>query len=167
MFLGLNMEKKKKISLSCLMGLGIFAMIASIVKTVELRAITSQADLTYAMANLAIWWTLEAYFVLIATSIPTLKPIVSRSGQHSKNSSSKKPSPGCRLSSQGYKIRPDSLEEPDQLLSHCVGSGGSQESSYTVGVESYPLEDGYWNLRQGKLGEDGIERTTTIGVNYR
>lgn len=28
------------------------------------------------MAVLAIWWTLEAYLVLIAASIPTLKPLI-------------------------------------------------------------------------------------------
>ncbi|EZF10705.1 hypothetical protein H112_08068 [Trichophyton rubrum D6] len=55
----LNMEIKK-VSLSLLMGLGIIAMIASITKTIQLQAITAKADITYAMAHLATWWTLEA-----------------------------------------------------------------------------------------------------------
>ncbi|PLB51569.1 integral membrane protein [Aspergillus steynii IBT 23096] len=76
MFWKLNMEWKKKFSLSFLMGLGIFAMIASVVKTIQLRAIAVTDDQTHAMANLAIWWTLEAYLVILAASIPTLRPIV-------------------------------------------------------------------------------------------
>ncbi|KAI0015524.1 integral membrane protein [Xylariomycetidae sp. FL0641] len=72
----MNMKWKQKLSLSVLMGLGAFSMVASIVKTVQLQAITQTADLTYAMANLAIWWSLEAYLVLIAVSIPTIRPIL-------------------------------------------------------------------------------------------
>ncbi|RAL11831.1 uncharacterized protein BO97DRAFT_453454 [Aspergillus homomorphus CBS 101889] len=171
MFWGLNMEKKRKISLSCLMGLGVFAMIASIVKTVQLRAITSQADLTYAMAHLAIWWTLEAYFVLIATSIPTLRPIVTRTTRHSRSVSSKKPSRlnslRCRLSSHGYNLRSDSLDGPGQLLGHFAASGGGQESPCIVGGEAHPLkEGGHGAVRQGRWREGGIEKTTTIGVVY-
>ncbi|KAI0472778.1 integral membrane protein [Xylariaceae sp. FL0804] len=91
LFWDLNMQWKQKASLSFIMGLGIFSMIASIVKTVNLRAITETDDLTYAMAKLAIWWTLEAYFVLIAVSIPTIKPILkgpstSTDGSFSRNS---------------------------------------------------------------------------------
>ncbi|KAI0480022.1 integral membrane protein [Xylaria cf. heliscus] len=76
LFWNLNMEWKQKASLSALMGLGVFAMVASIVKTIKLQAITETEDLTYAMAELAIWWTLEAYLVLIAVTIPTLRPII-------------------------------------------------------------------------------------------
>ncbi|KAI0860849.1 integral membrane protein [Xylaria cubensis] len=78
LFWNLHMEWRQKASLSVLMGLGIFGMVASIVKTIELRAITQTEDLTYAMAVLGIWWTLEAYLVLIAVSVPTLRPIMKR-----------------------------------------------------------------------------------------
>ncbi|KAI1204110.1 uncharacterized protein F4807DRAFT_472677 [Annulohypoxylon truncatum] len=76
LFWNLNMEFKQKLSLSCIMGLGIFAMIASMVKTINLRSLAETYDPTYAMAELAIWWTLEANFVLLAVSIPTLRPIL-------------------------------------------------------------------------------------------
>ncbi|OTA68573.1 integral membrane protein [Hypoxylon sp. EC38] len=76
LFWNLKMETKQKISLSCMMGLGIFALAASIIKTINLRAFTDTTDLTYAMARLAIWWTLEAHLVLLAVSIPTLRPIL-------------------------------------------------------------------------------------------
>jgi len=68
-------------------------MIASIIKTIELRAITAKDDATYAMAKLAIWWTLEASLVLIAASIPTLRPIIkSATGNSCTRSGISKPS---------------------------------------------------------------------------
>jgi type IV secretory pathway VirB2 component (pilin) len=76
LFWNLKMSWKQKGALSCIMGLGVFAMVASIIKTVNLRALTATSDLTYEMARLAIWWTLEANFVLIAITIPTLRPII-------------------------------------------------------------------------------------------
>ncbi|KAI0384613.1 hypothetical protein F5Y04DRAFT_277339 [Hypomontagnella monticulosa] len=76
LFWNLQMHWRQKVFLSLIMGLGIFAMIASIIKTINLQAITQRQDLTYAMARLAIWWTLEAYLVLIAVSIPTIRPIL-------------------------------------------------------------------------------------------
>ncbi|KAI1630918.1 hypothetical protein F4809DRAFT_634625 [Biscogniauxia mediterranea] len=76
LFWNLNMEWKQKAFLIGIMGLGVFAMIASIVKTIQLQALTQTDDLTYAMAKLAIWWTLEAYIVLVAVSIPTIRPIL-------------------------------------------------------------------------------------------
>ncbi|KAI1417112.1 hypothetical protein F5Y13DRAFT_204453 [Hypoxylon sp. FL1857] len=76
LFWNLNMQWKQKAFLSGIMGLGIVAMVASIVKTVQLRAITEVSDITYTMATLAIWWTLEANLVLIAVSIPTIRPIL-------------------------------------------------------------------------------------------
>ncbi|KAI1770224.1 integral membrane protein [Hypoxylon cercidicola] len=94
LFWNLNMEWKQKVSLSVMMGLGVFAMIASIIKTVHLKAITATNDLTYAMAELAIWWTLEAYLVLLAVSIPSLRSLKvkttrsQRSHSHSRELSS-------------------------------------------------------------------------------
>ncbi|OTA82739.1 hypothetical protein M434DRAFT_37017 [Hypoxylon sp. CO27-5] len=76
LFWNLNMQWKQKVFLSGIMGLEVVAMIASIVKIVQLRAITQVTDLTYTMAILAIWWTIEANLVLIAVSIPTIRPIL-------------------------------------------------------------------------------------------
>ncbi|KAF3057244.1 integral membrane protein [Daldinia childiae] len=73
LFWNLSMHWKQKVFLSSIMGLGIFAMIACVVKTIELGALTHTDDLTYQMAKLAICWTLEAHIVLISASIPTVR----------------------------------------------------------------------------------------------
>ncbi|KAI0896496.1 hypothetical protein F4806DRAFT_464727 [Annulohypoxylon nitens] len=87
MFWNLRIESKQKVRLSCIMGLGMFAMVASIIKTINLRSLAETHDPTYAMARLAIWWTLEAYFVLLAVSIPALRPILRSPRDFARNRS--------------------------------------------------------------------------------
>ncbi|KAF2472656.1 uncharacterized protein BDR25DRAFT_160792, partial [Lindgomyces ingoldianus] len=74
----LNMKLSEKISLICLMGLGIFAMAASIVKTILLKAVGSSNDYTYTTAIVILWNTIEQYLTIIGASVATLKPLIRR-----------------------------------------------------------------------------------------
>ncbi|KAL4869524.1 hypothetical protein BDV12DRAFT_196154 [Aspergillus spectabilis] len=150
MFWNLNMEWKKKVSLSCLMGLGLFAMIASIVKTVQLRAIAATDDLTHAMAHLSIWWTLEANLVVLAASIPTLRPIVA-APRHPR-SEGKQRVWKRRLGAIFHRGHKNASEETGsfQLL-----DGSSQDTS------TYRRMEQSNNQRKGQ-----IEKTMTIGIMY-
>ncbi|KAG8208466.1 Integral membrane protein [Trichophyton interdigitale] len=158
----LNMEMKKKISLSLLMGLGIIAMIASIIKTVQLQAITAKADITYAMAHLATWWTLEAYLVIIATSIPTLRPIMSTNRQRDKSNKRSNISD----SHQASYVHSKQFERSDdpKLLDRSCGSRNSTPNNGDV----YLMEEGHRQDGDGYSSEgiDGIKKETTIGVTY-
>ncbi|KAL4887397.1 hypothetical protein BJY04DRAFT_212434 [Aspergillus karnatakaensis] len=160
LFWSLNMEWKKKVSLSCLKGLGLFAMIASIVKTVQLRAIAATDDLTHAMAHLAFWWTLEANLVILAASIPTLRPIV-----HPRARSQPATSPGSqniplwwgRLTSPLWR-GPKGVAEESAIDSFQLLSLSSRESRRG----SQPLEQG----EDSGLKKGAIKKTTTIGIVY-
>lgn len=81
----LNMELRTKVALCILMGLSFFAMIACIVKTVELRALGDRMDFTHGTANFVIWFTIEQYIVIIAASVPTIRPLALRLSQNWKN----------------------------------------------------------------------------------
>ncbi|KAJ2995402.1 hypothetical protein NUW58_g1279 [Xylaria curta] len=74
----LQMKLSQKLSLIALMGLGVFAMVGSILKTVYLPSVGSKDDYTYHTANLIIWWMVEGYLVIIAASIATLRPLIAR-----------------------------------------------------------------------------------------
>ena len=74
----LQMEFHTKLALSVLMGFSIFAMIACIVKSIELKVLGSRNDFTYNSSRFIIWLTVENYVVIIAASIPTLRPLVLR-----------------------------------------------------------------------------------------
>lgn len=127
-------------------------MIASIIKTVQLKAITATADLTHAMAELAIWWTLEVFLVLIATSIPTLKPIIrsSENGSRSKINGSK-----IRQTTFSSHRSPFKRKEDPQLL--------REENNSPI--ELYSLDT---DVNRGiHMSEQSrIEKTRTIGIEY-
>lgn len=132
-------------------------MTASIIKTIELRAITAAADLTYAMAQLAIWWTLEANLVLIATSIPTLGPIVRRQHRHPSSVPD-----GSSRSSKGGGAQ--AATRPWHTLFYAKRSKterGSSEDLWQGVPEAYPLEECV-SREQSRC----IKKTTTIGVGY-
>ncbi|KAI0965546.1 hypothetical protein F4678DRAFT_452353 [Xylaria arbuscula] len=74
----LQMELSQKVSLVILMGLGIFAMVGSILKAVYLTSVGSRDDYTYHTSRLIIWWTVEGYLVIIAASIATLRPLIAK-----------------------------------------------------------------------------------------
>ncbi|KAI1097191.1 hypothetical protein F4804DRAFT_328354 [Jackrogersella minutella] len=117
LFWSLNMHWKQKAFLSGIMGLGIFAMIASIMKTIYLREITATSDQSYNMAMLAIWWTLEANLVLIAVSIPTVRPILKAPATFSRDQSGHHNNLNTFLSwKQAHENRSGGSQGPFELL---------------------------------------------------
>jgi hypothetical protein len=71
----LNMEIRTKLALCILMGMSIFAMVACVVKTIELQVLGTRDDFTWHASAFVIWFTVENYVVIIAASIPTLRPL--------------------------------------------------------------------------------------------
>ena len=78
----LNMKVSTKTALSIIMGMSIFAMIACIVKTVQLKYIGEREDFTYETSKFAIWFTTESYVVIIAASIPSVRPLLLKGIKH-------------------------------------------------------------------------------------
>ncbi|KAI0401466.1 integral membrane protein [Xylaria palmicola] len=76
LFWNLKMEKKQKLYLSCIMGLGVFASVASIAKTISFQSFTQTQDLTFALSQIAYWWAVEVNLVLVVVSIPVLSPLI-------------------------------------------------------------------------------------------
>lgn len=81
----LNMELRTRIALCIIMGLSFFAMICCVVKTIELQALGDRRDFTYQTSRFVIWFTIEQYVVIIAASIPTIRPLALRLSQRWKN----------------------------------------------------------------------------------
>ncbi|PMD64179.1 uncharacterized protein K444DRAFT_482016, partial [Hyaloscypha bicolor E] len=72
----LNITRRVKVILGVLMGMSIFAFAASIVKTIELGNLGKVSDFTYFTVSFIIWFTIENYVVIIAASIPSLRPLL-------------------------------------------------------------------------------------------
>ncbi|KAK4107818.1 hypothetical protein N656DRAFT_784967 [Canariomyces notabilis] len=167
MFWSLKMQWKQKVALSSLMGLGVFAMIASIVKTVGLRAITATDDLTYEMANLAIWWTLEANLVLIAASVPTLRPIFKVKRGQIRDGGSAGTGLGTWNRSQRIKMSTNDDSGPFVALSE---PESRDEADIGVQLKSYDNHGYQANAIAGQKAQDhvgdGIRRDFTVTVVY-
>jgi hypothetical protein len=65
------------------MGLGVFATVASILKTVELKNLATR-DFTYNATNLVYWYMAENWIIIIAACVPTLKPLYQKFSGTSK-----------------------------------------------------------------------------------
>ncbi|KAJ3474785.1 hypothetical protein NLG97_g9696 [Lecanicillium saksenae] len=157
LFWNLKMSLKQRISLSGMMGFGVFAMAASIFKTVELQAITSTENVTYEMAKLAIGWTLEANFVLIAASIPTLRPILKTKKQRDSHSGY-----GSRKSVQNRRNPQFPFEELDDDALHGATvetKGDSDNSTYQMSHVSHSDEIPFQEV-------DRIRRDITVAISY-
>ncbi|KAL4797223.1 hypothetical protein BDV19DRAFT_359160 [Aspergillus venezuelensis] len=75
----LQMKKKKeKLGVAIAMSLGIFAGAAAIVKTTYLVKLSAKADFTWEIVPLLNWAAVEDALTIIASAIPTLKPLLTK-----------------------------------------------------------------------------------------
>ncbi|OQD89751.1 hypothetical protein PENANT_c002G07823 [Penicillium antarcticum] len=73
-FWNLNLKLQVKLGLVTLLGLGLFAMVASIIKTVQTQILAhADDDPTTATINLDRWLYIETYLVIITASIPCIR----------------------------------------------------------------------------------------------
>ncbi|PSK43768.1 hypothetical protein B9Z65_7282 [Elsinoe australis] len=71
---------RSRIGLMALLCLSFLAMIACIKRTVEAKVLSEWADYTYDLVPYAIWVSVEINVVIIASSIPILRPLFKRHG---------------------------------------------------------------------------------------
>ncbi|QKX55412.1 uncharacterized protein TRUGW13939_02505 [Talaromyces rugulosus] len=71
----LNMKTRTKWGLAVVMGGGILGAAASLVKVVMMSNIKNTSDITYSWAPIALWYMTEMFAIIIAGSIPTLRPL--------------------------------------------------------------------------------------------
>ncbi|PSN70207.1 hypothetical protein BS50DRAFT_308404 [Corynespora cassiicola Philippines] len=75
MILKIQMNKRKKISLIGIMGLGIFATVAALIKAVHLNDYGKTGDWLWDSRNLTIWTVVETNVGIIAGNLPCMKPL--------------------------------------------------------------------------------------------
>jgi hypothetical protein len=133
----LNMELRTRIALCLVLGLSFFAGVACIVKTVELQALGDREDFTYNTYRFVIWFTVEQYIVIIAASIPTIRPLALRLSQKLKNRT-----PRGSVQNSGQHIMPPTDQD------------GSNDRSWTVISTTYPVR---LNTPDQLIGKGKIE----------
>ncbi|KAJ5752600.1 hypothetical protein N7520_009517 [Penicillium odoratum] len=76
-FWTLNLKLRVKLGLVTLLGLGVFAMVAAIIRTVQTRVLASyDMDPTIATIDYDRWLYIETYLVIITASVPFLRSLV-------------------------------------------------------------------------------------------
>ncbi|KAF7885516.1 uncharacterized protein EAF02_004025 [Botrytis sinoallii] len=75
---GLQMPKKNKLILCLLLGPGLFAAVAGIVKITYLYSLNAHSDITWVTYNLVMWSGAENFVVLVCGSVPPLKTLYDR-----------------------------------------------------------------------------------------
>ncbi|KAN0085117.1 hypothetical protein V8E54_001584 [Elaphomyces granulatus] len=75
-FWNMKLRLRLRISLMILLGLGLFAMVASIIKTVQIYVLSTTTDPTVHTVVLVRWLYIEAYLVIITSSIPCIRSLV-------------------------------------------------------------------------------------------
>lgn len=81
LIVGLQLSRRMKVGLSCLLGFGLLAAVCAIVKTVMLANLTHSEDVTYFIARLAFVTLLEAWIVLLVGCVPPLRPLFAQAAK--------------------------------------------------------------------------------------
>ncbi|RYO87814.1 hypothetical protein DL764_008808 [Monosporascus ibericus] len=119
----------------------------------------------YAMAELAIWWTLEAYLVLLAVSIPSLRPVL----KAKKPGSQRWVSSGRENSSfhSLKRARASNKNNPsgrDPFYGYTVLNEISRDDSNRAADTTFPHATHAGNGRIKFDGEDVIRKDVTVSV---
>ncbi|CAI6336589.1 unnamed protein product [Periconia digitata] len=122
----IQMPVKRRVGLSILLGLGLFAAVAGSIKTSKLAKLGARSDLTWEMYDLIIWAGTENFVVLFCGCIPPLKPLWDQLGGRG----------GSLLNSFHVSWRGTKITEDESLVSeqnHSLGAlAGSKKSSMSV-----------------------------------
>ncbi|OGE50290.1 hypothetical protein PENARI_c017G04799 [Penicillium arizonense] len=111
----LQVNRRVKASLVCILGLGIFACAAAFVKISILPNYGRNGDFLWDYTNLTIWVVTECNTGIMAGSLPTLKPLFKRVlGTYGSRSKTTREYHG----SKQYKLRSMSRSRGEQLHSH-------------------------------------------------
>ncbi|PYH63317.1 uncharacterized protein BO88DRAFT_376536 [Aspergillus vadensis CBS 113365] len=99
-FWSLSLKLRVKISLVVLMGFGLVAMVASIMRIVHLESIAERGDPTAATVQLTRWALAECYLVIITASMPCIRSLIIASVRNISSGN------GLRVVGSQYKISP-------------------------------------------------------------
>ncbi|KAF6217987.1 hypothetical protein HO133_006399 [Letharia lupina] len=158
-FWNLQMKTTKKVVLCLLFGTGVIAAVCAVFKTTKVSTLGKTTDITYDMTGLMTWTAVEQYTVLLAGSIPPLRPAI-------KELFNKASSTTYYRSRNTNTLR---LDDEATLTSSTVSPG--KTSAYTVGTkgrsEAFNGKRDSTEKILSEMGEGGIMMTTRIEVENR
>ncbi|EER25284.1 hypothetical protein D8B26_007908 [Coccidioides posadasii str. Silveira] len=149
----LQMSTRKKVALSAALSLGSIASAMAIIKCTQLQGLADQSNYTYSTAELVVWTNIEANVVVIASCIPTLKPLIERLSGTIK---------GSRGSSGRYYGR-YAKDSSGQIRSSSQRSKRFNSKKNSISITNAVSEESFLPTRETK---QGIRRTDDVCVEY-
>ncbi|EFR03424.1 integral membrane protein [Nannizzia gypsea CBS 118893] len=163
----LQMSKRTKTCLGCVLALGIVAMIAAIIKTIFLASLTARSDYTYDTISLTIWTNTEQYLIIIAACIPPLGPLLKiamgktpTAQQSNSNRYASKHSSGEQVQHPAF-LPKDSLLSTNESCCYPLREYKGRSRRWGDGRESVEDLD-FCEARRSQLG--GIMKTTEVHI---
>ncbi|KAB2110258.1 hypothetical protein AG0111_0g1264 [Alternaria gaisen] len=139
MLWGVQMNRRHKASLICILGLGTFATAAAFVKLSYLPAYGREGDLLWDSRNMTIWTVIECNVGIIAGNLPCLKPLFRSILVSTYGSGSRKTSQ-LRYHSSGYgsgSKQRSAARDYGQLASNKASDG--EYAAYGTAGKAYML----------------------------
>jgi len=158
MLWNVQINARTRASLICIMGLGVFACAAGIVKSAFISNYGKTGDFLWDSANLTIWYSVECNVGIVAACLPCLKPLFKRILESSfgYGSSSKKDT---------YKLRSHSHSE-GQRGSQYLRSRSPHRAKGRNAVKVNPLDD---NISEESIlaqqQPHAITKTTVVTID--
>lgn len=134
------------------------AGVAAIVKTVYLVALSKKADFTWELPTLFCWAAAEIALTIVASSIPTLRPLLKEWGLNSKTES--KTYPLRSISNNNNMFYPKSLQAQINTNVSTYSDRTKDESEVYQRESPVPTEQGH------KRESRGIRTTTDVTTTY-
>ncbi|KAL8998442.1 MAG: hypothetical protein Q9169_002479 [Polycauliona sp. 2 TL-2023] len=176
----LHMPRKRKIQLASIMCLGTFSAVAGAIKTYYLQQLRGRADFTYDATSLMVWYTTEMYVIIIAGSLPTLRPLFQKSastyrsykhrssrGYHSYNPGSREMQPYRKKKHTGTSVlhtaKQDGESSSDQDVLATNAEGITKTVDITFASSPVAEEGKKWERWEERhFGETGTRENERI-----
>jgi hypothetical protein len=137
----IQLNRRQKISLMCILGLGVFATSAACVKLTFLPNYGRSGDLMWDSRNLTIWTVTECNVGIVAANLSCLKPLFNRILVSTYGQGSRKPS-HPRYSSKPYGLgskHRSVIREYDSLDSDKVAERGLGDAYMLTTIDAHKI----------------------------
>ncbi|GKZ62179.1 hypothetical protein AnigIFM49718_009257 [Aspergillus niger] len=129
-FWSLSLKLRVKISLVVLMGFGLVAMVASVMRIVNLGSVAERGDQTAATVKLTRWALAECYLVIVTASMPCIRSLIIASVRNISSGNR------SRVVGSQYKISPPIPSR----AAYSTWADAPPPLSREYNLSSYPME---------------------------
>ncbi|KAK1676920.1 integral membrane protein [Colletotrichum godetiae] len=182
--LRLQMALKKKIALSCALGIGAISGVVAIYKTTRLPLLASE-DYSYETPDLVVWTVIEGSTIIIASSIPVLHPLLELILKRNPFSSARASRPTAKSSENNTGSAPSNYRpsrvygnyeyelgqrkaraKPRDDLGFTIVEGDSQENIFPREGRPQPQTAASIGSQLSRPEDRGTVRTDVVTVSY-